>query len=395
MKKTLFTVCVFSFLILTVFLSTARSEEAKEGSLRKEVPGFAENILFPQQGIFFYRIPTMLVTREGTIIAAVNARWNKASDFSHTTLVIRRRTVGGDWEPIRTIGGDEKTSCPIGSCVYDHNVHRIIIFGGKGAFVSNDDGKAFQIEKLKMIPNGKTGKIGHTHGSGPGIVLTRGPHAGRLLVPARYSYGRETPELQSKPKEFAKYLQEKNYNCAIYSDDHGTVWKTSAPVQLGTGEGTLAELSDGRIYYNSRAYFYDSKRRTAFSSQYGETFDNFNIAQDLIEPPNGCNASLLRITPRNGKEFLLYTGPQNSKTRSDLSLMISRDNGAHWKFLYNFTPGNFGAYSALAWSEKEQKVCLLYESNKYNPQINYGEFIFAEFNLEWIERLEKSKTLQK
>ena len=39
----------------------------------------------------------------------------------------------------------------------------------------------------------------------------------------------------------------------------------------GTGEGTLAELSDGRIYYNSRSHMsIDHKRRIAWSLD-GET----------------------------------------------------------------------------------------------------------------------------
>ena len=37
-----------------------------------------------------------------------------------------------------------------------------------------------------------------------------------------------------------------NYNTAIYSDDRGKTWQTSGPVQSGTGEGTLAELTNGQ-----------------------------------------------------------------------------------------------------------------------------------------------------
>jgi len=69
-------------------------------------------------------------------------------------------------------------------------------------------------------------------------------------------------------------LQRHHYNCAIYSDDGGRTWHTSEPVQDGTGEGCLAELSDGRIYYNSRAYFLDGWRRIAWSYDGGETFSD-------------------------------------------------------------------------------------------------------------------------
>lgn len=357
---------------------------------KESAPYFAEEILFPQQDNFFYRIPTIVVTNQGTVFAAVNARWGTAGDFSHTTLTARRRASStGIWEPVITIGGDAKTSCCIGSSVYDSAEDQIFLFGGSGVYVSDDDAKTFHLEKFIRIPNAKSGKTGGTHGSGPGIVLSQGKHAGRLLLPARYAYGQETAELQRSGEKFHKFLQEKNYNCAIYSDDHGKTWKTSDPVQIGTGEGTLAELADGRIFYNSRAYFLDGKRRTAISRDGGETFADFSIATDLTEPPMGCNASMIRIPASNGDGLLLYTGPQNTKKRSDLCLMISRDNGAHWKRIFNFTSGCFGAYSALAWSQKDQKVVMIYETNKFNPNIVYGEFVFAEFNLEWIHRMEK------
>ncbi|MDO5581607.1 MAG: sialidase family protein [Planctomycetia bacterium] len=383
MIKKLLSVFVFGLLLISGLNHAPGGEIA-------DSPYFSEEVLFPQEGIFFYRIPTMITTKEGTVFAAVNARWGKAGDFAHTTLVARRRTSGKNWEPIRTVGGDEKTSCTIGSSVYDPQKNRIFLFGGGGIYISEDDAKSFSFENLKIYPNKKSGKSGGTHGSAPGKMLLQGEHAGRLLVPARYAYGKETEELQRKPKEFAKFLQEKNYNCAIFSDDHGATWNTSGPVQIGTGEGSFVELKDGRIFYNSRAYFLDGKRRTAISTDGGSTFGDFKIAEDLVEPPFGCNASMIRITTRKGDDFLLYSGPQNEKKRTDLCIMISRDNGSHWKRLFNFTPGVFGAYSALAWSEKDQRICLLYESNKYNPKINYGEFVFAEFNPEWIYRLERS-----
>lgn len=375
--------------ILAAFAAAAHSADSEPVPLEK--PFFAEEPIFVRQEKLFYRIPTLVVTQDGTVIAAANERRDSSGDFAQTTLVARRRPSGGAWGPLFVVGGDDKTNCVIGSSVYDTIGKRIFLFGGEMVFISDDDGKTFRAETLDLTPHVETGRRPGTHGSGPGVTLRHGDHAGRLLVPARFALRPETAAMQGGPfDEFCRYLTTENWNCAIFSDDRGQTWKTSGSVQLGTGEGTLAELGDGRIYYNSRTYFQDGKRRTAISLDGGETFGDFGEAPDLIEPPLGCNGGLLRIERPDGESLLLFSGPQNLKERTDLTLMASRDDGRSWRPIARLTPDSFGAYSALAWSEKDQRVFMLYETNKYHPGAEYGEIVFAEFNLAWIEREEAS-----
>ena len=118
---------------------------------------------------------------------------------------------------------------------------------------------------MRIAPNGD-GCCGSTHGASAGITLQYGKKKGRLIAPARFA---------TKPDEELETLQKYHYNCTIYSDDHGQTWQTGGKVQVGTGEGCIAELSDGTIYYNSRAYFLDGKRRIAWSNDGGETFEEF------------------------------------------------------------------------------------------------------------------------
>lgn len=371
----LFAAAVFS---LFFYGGNIRAGESDASAAPPEV------VVFSRGENFFYRIPTIMVTNSGTVIAAANARWNSSHDFSPTTLVVRRREFGKNWEPPVTIGGDEKKSCGIGSSVYDPLNDRIFIFGGSGVFISDDDGKTFRSEPLPLTPHARTGKKPGTHGAAPGIVLRHGEHAGRILVPARFALRPETAQLQRNAEEFREFLTKENYNCAIFSDDRGKTWSSSSEVQLGTGEGTLAELGDGTVYYNSRAYFNDHRRRIAVSRDGGETFGEFGEAADLREPPLGCNAGLLRVEPKTGAPFMLYSGPQHLTKRTDLTLMFSEDDGKSWKPLINLTPGCFGGYSALAWSEKEQKACMVYETDKHHPGKSYGDIVFVEFELNWI-----------
>ena len=125
---------------------------------------------------------------------------------------------------------------------------------------SRDQGTSWEREAITLKPN----PLGHgtpdgvpaqTTCSESGVTLRFGPHKGRLLMPARVQ-----PPKGNNDQEWWPY----NYNTAIFSDDGGKTWQTSAPVQSGTGEGTLAELSTGDIYYNSRSHMsVDHRRRIA------------------------------------------------------------------------------------------------------------------------------------
>ena len=70
-----------------------------------------------------------------------------------------------------------------------------------------------------------------------GITHRHGEHKGRLLRPSRWYAGKN--ERARWPDHFTN---------AIYSDDGGKTWHTSAPFPAnGTGEATVAEINDGTI----------------------------------------------------------------------------------------------------------------------------------------------------
>jgi sialidase-1 len=185
-----------------------------------------------------------------------------------------------------------------------------------------------------------------------------------------------------KPGEELETLQKYHYNCAIFSDDDGDTWNVSQGVQVGTGEGCLVELSDGRIYYNSRAYFLDGKRRVAWSYDGGETFTDFSIDDELTEPVNGgCNAGMALYPPdlSDGKDIILFSNPAG-KRRERLSVRLSRDGGKTWPISKVIYDGP-AAYSTIAVSKKGT-IYVLYENGKKHP---YEKISLARFNLKWLE----------
>jgi sialidase-1 len=228
-----------------------------------------------------------------------------------------------------------------------------------------------QHDRLRLKAN-RTGHVGSSHGSSSGITLQSGRHWGRLLSPARF---------QTQPGEALDTLQNHHYNCALYSDDHGRTWQTSEPVQVGTGEGCLVELSDGKIYYNSRAYFLDGKRRIAWSYDDGETFTDFGIDDQLTEPVNGgCNAGMAKYPEAlsDGKDIILFCNPVSDK-RERLTVRASYDGGQTWPVSKTIHKGP-AAYSSITISP-DGTIYVLFENGRKSP---YEKISLARFDMKWL-----------
>lgn len=307
-------------------------------------------------------------------------------------LVMRRIRDGGrNWEPIKDLFAKEGWDAAIGTATMDSSDGTVMVSYSRnprvdyadiraensslesGGFmgISRDEGKTWIHERMIINPD-DAGYRGHSHGSAPGIVLCSGPHRGRLLAPARF---------QHKPGEELDTLQNHHYNCTLYSDDHGKTWQTGGPVQVGTGEGCLAELSDGKIYYNSRAYFLDGKRRIAWSYDRGKTFEDFAVDDTLIEPTGGgCNAGMAGFPKKlsAGNDLILFSNPASDE-RKKLTVRLSRDGGRTWPVSKVISEGP-AAYSSMAVSA-DGTIIILYENGEKHP---YEKISIARFDLKWL-----------
>lgn len=390
---------------------------------------YKEQILFPTGGRSNFRIPSMTVTNNGTVLAFCNDRKDTNLDHAEeVTLAMSKKKAGGDWSEVSDLDFIRGWACGIGSAVYDNEVGKTVVFGvrqpvvreefgnyteeqlaemkkkqdeayenlramgkypGEIQYVSEDDGESWREEPMVLSNvmqehiDGKMYEIrGGTHGSAHGIQLKYGEHKGRLLCPARTGIGRAAT---------FDDLKRQTYNCAIYSDDHGETWKTANCVQVGTGEGTLIEKADGTVEYNSRAYFDDGKRHLATSKDGGETYGNFRTDDFLIEQKGGgCNASFIRVEldelkdksmlPEEAEDVTLFVNPR-AATRDDLMICVSFNSGDKWELVKPVFIGHTG-YSSLCFNPVDQHFYLLYE---FGTERHYdGGLKIAEFDLEWL-----------
>jgi sialidase-1 len=215
-----------------------------------------------------------------------------------------------------------------------------------------------------------------------GITLRRGERAGRIIRASRWYAGRNH---SSKWPE--------HYTNAIYSDDGGKTWRTSAPFPaFGTGEATLAELSSGRVYYNSRRHWAPEganprRRWTAWSDDGGETWNGLSICQVLPDGPQdrdyGCMGGLVRL-PVRGRDVLVYSNCDSPRGRRRGTVWASFDGGRTWPLKRLVCEGAF-AYSSLdagrPGTASEGWVYLHFESA--------GSKV-ARFNLAWLLAGEKT-----
>ena len=290
------------------------------------------------------RIPKIEVAADGTILA-----------FNHNCRQLRRsEDQGTSWGPIQQLEAG-------GNVVVDEATGDILLVRPRESALlrSDDSGRSWKLEEIDVQPN----LAGHgAEGSCPaegtcsesGVTLKHGEHNGRLLMPVRVQ-----PPVASNDQEYWCY----NYNTSLYSDDHGRSWQVGEPVQSGTGEGTLAELSDGRVYYNSRCHMaVDGKRLISWSHDGGHRWVDWQACETLREvgepfyfkygtkPSYGCNAGLVRLPleTTNGKDVLLFSTPDNpGGTRICMTVWASFDGARTWPVKRLVYPGP-SAYSSLA-----------------------------------------------
>lgn len=362
------TLALCPFLLLTSFLT------AEERLVEAKLDPFLGPARMEMQQVFTKeRFPNVVVTVKGTVLAT----WGQSG------VIARRSEDGGKtWGDVITIA---KPGFQGGGTTVDESTGDILAFVEErhppapiNVYRSSDDGKTWKIEKVKINPD-SAGNMPSMHMNEHGITLRHGTHKGRLIRPARFYAGEND---RSKWPE--------HYTNAIYSDDGGKTWQTSEPFpEKGTGEATLAELADGRIYYNSRVHWdkrpNNTRRRSAWSDDGGQTWKDWKIVEALPDGHQhrsyGCMGGLVRL-PVDQKDILIFSNIDTARpTRERGTVWASLDGGKTWPVKRLVFEGP-SAYSSLTagrpGTPSEGWIYLHFEGG---PK---GGSHVARFNLTWL-----------
>jgi sialidase-1 len=329
-----------------------------------------------------YRIPSVIATPKGTLLAFAEARRTGAGDAGDIDLVVRRSHDGGDsWSPMQIVGDNGPDTfgnpCP----VVDRNTGIIwllttqnrgtdrekdIIAGTSEAsrtvwaMKSEDDGVTWS------TPVEITASVKRPdwtwYATGPGIGSQT--KTGRLVIPANHA--------EAGTGVHRSHL--------FFSDDGGRSWRLGASSEAGTNESQVVELTDGRLMVNMRNHPAkpENFRMVAISADGGQTLSAAYPDRALIEPP--AQASILRMTSAKTQDRsrLLFANPASTK-RERLTVRLSYDEGKSWP-VARVIHGGPAAYSSLV-ALRNRSIGLLFERGDRSP---YERITFARFTLDWL-----------
>lgn len=345
-------------------------------------------VLFEKGGAGYgcYRIPAIVRTKTGALLAFAEARRNWCADSQEIDLVMRRSDDDGrTWSPQKIVlsglDNDPGAVATRGNPtpIADLETGRIVLLstfdpGTTGrprtpyVQVSDDDGRTFST--AKNIGGQIDDPAWSWYATGPvhGIQLTRGAHKGRLVAGTNYDVGgRGAGQL-------------------VYSDDHGDTWHKGATDLRSDGmvpqEISVVEKVDGGIYAGARnntAGLGNDSRAFAVSNDGGETFaTKFTTIAGLTTPVVQGSLLRLRATDQGAKyNRILFASPADPERRRYMTIRSSFDEGKTWQSVANGTriTSDWSGYSDLTLLDTGE-IGLLYEGGPVDArdQIRFARF---------------------
>jgi sialidase-1 len=335
-----------------------------------------------EDGYHTYRIPALIVSGKGTILAFCEGRKNSRSDSGDIDIVLKRSFDNGrTWQHKQVIADNGTDTVGNPAPVVDRSTGTIwllltqnlaagperMIIEGKAPrtawITKSDDDGATWAEPEEITADVKD-PFWTWYATGPchGIQLRNG----RLVIPCDHVAGTNPNYAESA------------HSHVIYSDDHGKSWKIGGITQPGTNESVIVQTVDGSLYLNCRNYVGEKRRAYAWSNDNGETFSQSGWDETLVEPV--CQASMIRYTDTDShdKNRVLFSNPASTQ-RERMTVRISYDECKTWDAGKVLHAGP-SAYSDLCIAP-DMSICCLYERGESNA---YETITFAQFDLEWL-----------
>ncbi|WP_447041379.1 exo-alpha-sialidase [Streptomyces sp. DSM 118878] len=365
----------------------------------ERAPAFEQQVLFKASqdpGYACFRIPAVVRTVKGTLLAFAEGRVNNCGDAGDIDLVLKRSHDGGrTWGPLQVINEGAGDTHGNPAPVVDRESGRVLLAetyntGRTDAGncdipcdrtphlqYSDDDGRTWSRPRDlsdEILP--KEWNSWYATGPVHGIQLTRGRHAGRLAFAVNaesYDGGRISA----------------NHAALIVSDDGGDHWKVGAkdsyPVAAdGTfrqkpSEMTLTERPDGALYVSAREQDGTDlgHRSHAVSRDGGDSFAApFRAIPDLYTPQ--VQGSVLRFGGR-----MLLACPGDPDRRRTMQIRSSYDGGRTWDSVDRGTTvtTDWSGYSDMVLADRGH-VGLMYEGGAVDAR---DEIRFARFTEDWLK----------
>ncbi|MEP6750792.1 MAG: sialidase family protein [Bacteroidota bacterium] len=326
-----------------------------------------------------YRIPGVITTDKGTLIAVYDIRYKNSGDLPGDINVgMSRSTDGGHtWQPMKVIMamGPPHENNGVGdpSVLFDPVTKKLwvaalwskgnrSIAGSKpglspditGQFVlasSDDDGLTWSTPA--SITAQVKNPIWHLYFNAPGNGIAM--QNGTLVFPSQY--WDETTNYSSVGIP---------HSSIIYSEDHGKTWKSGTGARSNTTESQVVETTPGTLMLNMR----DNRgkvRSIATTTDMGKTWvEDFSSYYVLPDPISMGSFIKARVNVKGKmKEVLFFSNVASQTIRQLTTIKASLDLGKTWlpkNQLLIDERTTFG-YSALTKID-DNTIGILYEGDR-------------------------------
>ena len=351
--------------------------------------GDVVNVRGANETVSAFRIPALVTSNDGTLIAAYDIRYAHSGDLvADIDVGVKRSTDGGKtWGPLikamdmGEYGGLDQRQNGIGDpcLLVDENTGDIFCFAVWAHGHGNDAdtrslayaGKGFAIEdtpQFMMVVSTDDGQtwsdpINLTRqvkqydwrmsfqGPGRGITMKDGT----LVIPFQHQEGEEKNMHGLYP-----------LNSGIaYSTDHGLTWHVHNFAHPITSECTVAEIAPGKLLLSMRDETDSHARRNFVTTDLGRTWTAHSSNGKWLD--STCEASMIHVDASknsSGKDLVLLSNPNNT-SRSRMSIRTSIDQAESFGKVVLIDEGGSWGYSCLTMVD-ESTVGVLYESSRGN-----------------------------
>lgn len=370
-----------------------------------------------QDGVHTSRIPGLITSKKGTLLAIYDARYESARDLQgHMDICMNRSTDGGrTWQPMQVIldmnewgGLPEKYNGVSDACILvDDNTGDIYVAGlWMHGVLDRETGK--WVEGLTQY-SARHIHQWHAKGSQPGFGVKE---TSQFLITKSTDDGLTWSEpiniTPAKKKEWWLFAPAPGHGITLsdgtlvfptqgrdetgepfsnitWSKDGGKTWTTSNPATKNATECMAVELSDGSIMLNMR----DNRNRgneevngrsIFITTDLGGTWTEHSTSRKaLIEPT--CMASIHKHEyHENGveKSVLLFVNPASTSKRDYITMKVSYDDGNMWPEDKHILLDEYSGrgYSCIT-SVNDSTIGILYESSQ-------ADMVFQTVSLEEI-----------